>query len=90
MRLFGRESIETRPLSELEESRRAERFVAQDNMVNRLESQFPGMSLGDQMEMKQSMAQNPYEQQAMQQTAQPEEFVMQQTVGEGDEFVQAA
>jgi hypothetical protein len=86
MRLFGRESIETRPLSELEENRRAERFAAQDNMISRLEGQFPGMSLGDQMEMNQSMAKSPYDQQPMQ----PEELVMQQMVGDSNEFVQAA
>lgn len=86
MKLFGKESIETRPLSELEENRRAERYAGQDNMISKLESQFPGMSLGDQMESSQHMTNNPYNQQP----AQPEEFVMQSMVGESDEFVQAA
>jgi len=86
MKLFGKESIETRPLSELEENRRAERYAGQDNMISKLESQFPGMSLGDQMERGQSIASNPYSQQS----AQAEEFVMQPMVGDGDEFVQAA
>lgn len=89
MKLFGKESIETRPLSELEENRRAERFTAQDNMISKLESQFPGMSLDTQMEIKPSMAKDLYEQQPMQ-PVQPEEFVMQQMVGDRDEFVQTA
>lgn len=86
MKFFGKESIETRPLSDLEANHRSDRYNSQDAMFHSLSLQFPGMSLDTQMETKQSTAMDVYDQQP----AMTQEVATQEMVGGSHEFVQAA
>lgn len=86
MKLFGKESIEARPLSDFEESRRNDRYNGQRDMLNSLSLQFPGMTIDEQMTVKQEAQPQVYDQQP----AGPQHIAMQEMVGGSDEFVQAA